>query len=78
MAYQLHLDSYIATCPILVVDDQLLIRRLIEALLKKAGFDNIEFAENGVEALEKIASLKPACVILDVNMPVMDGIETLA
>ncbi len=67
-----------ANCPILVVDDEKLIRLFVEALLKKSGFTVIAFAVNGVDALEMIPKVRPACVILDVNMPVMNGLETLA
>lgn len=62
---------------ILVVDDDEIIRLYLAAYLKEAGFKNILFAENGVEALEIVTSESPACVVLDINMPVMDGTEFL-
>jgi len=61
---------------ILVVDDEKHIARLIQVNLERVGYDIIT-AENGKEALEKIDSEHPELVILDVMMPVMDGLETL-
>lgn len=63
--------------PILVADDDEAIRFFVAAHLGEAGFKNISFAENGVEALAKISKIKPACVVLDIMMPVMDGNEVL-
>lgn len=60
----------------LVVDDSALIRRFIKDTLIKAGYI-VETANNGRECLEKVLSFQPDVVTLDVNMPVMDGIECL-
>lgn len=58
---------------ILVVDDENLIRQLMSALL--AGFGKIELAESGDDAFQKIEAGKPDLIILDVQMPDMDGYE---
>lgn len=58
---------------ILVVDDELPIRLLMSVLLK--DFGRIEIAESGKEALEKIDELNPDLIILDVQMPEMNGYE---
>lgn len=58
---------------ILVVDDDELICQLMSTLLK--GFGNIEIAESGEEALEKSAEIMPDLIILDVQMPGLDGYE---
>lgn len=58
---------------ILVVDDEMPIRHLMSMLLK--DFGNVEMAESGKEALEKVNSLNPDLVILDVQMPEMNGYE---
>lgn len=58
---------------ILIVDDENLIRQLMTALL--AGFGDIETAESGTEGLEKAASFEPDVIVLDVQMPDMDGYE---
>jgi len=60
---------------ILVVDDQAFIRHILGADLKKEGFE-VDFAENGQQALGKLKSIKPSLILLDVMMPVMDGYET--
>lgn len=60
---------------ILVVDDSDLIRELIGACLMTEGYDNICFAENGQDALEVIRLELPDLIILDLEMPVMDGFE---
>ena len=65
-------------CPmprtILVVDDDPHIRQLIVFALAKAGLDAIE-AEDGEAALAAVAAHAPDLIILDINMPRMDGIE---
>lgn len=61
---------------ILLVDDQPLFRGAIAALI--AGQDDLEVvgeAENGLEAVEKSHALDPDLVVMDVEMPVMDGVE---
>ena len=58
---------------VLVVDDEDMTRQMIVMFLKISGIEAAE-AENGVDALEKIAVQKPDAIILDVMMPEMDGI----
>ena len=60
---------------ILVVDDSDLIRELIGACLMTDGYYNICYAENGRDALEVIDLETPDLIILDLEMPVMDGFE---
>jgi len=62
---------------ILLVDDEAHIRKFISLLLRHLGVTRIFEAPNGSEALVIYAREKPDLVMLDVNMPVMDGIETL-
>jgi two-component system OmpR family response regulator len=59
---------------ILVVDDDPHIRQLLVFALAKAGLASLE-AEHGEEALAQIAAQPPDLVILDINMPRMDGLE---
>ena len=61
---------------ILVVDDSAIIRRYLIKLLQEAGYE-VDFAKNGQEALEKIRQRHYSLVTLDIEMPVLDGIETL-
>ncbi len=63
---------------VLVVDDSAVIRRLISDLFaKESAIEVAGTASNGLTALEKIAQLNPDLVMLDVEMPEMDGLETV-
>jgi len=62
------------TC--LVVDDSRVVRKVARRILEGQGFDVIE-AEDGQQALESCRRQLPGCVLLDWNMPVMNGIEFL-
>ncbi len=63
---------------IVVVDDHALFRAGLVGLLEgMPGFDVVGEAENGAVALEVIARTRPEIVLLDVNMPVMDGVEVV-
>jgi DNA-binding response OmpR family regulator len=61
---------------ILVVDDEEGIRQLYKEELEDEGYE-VELAERGEEALEKISKAKPDVVILDLKMPGMGGLEVL-
>lgn len=61
---------------ILAVDDQVGVRRLVEEVFKLAGY-RVRTAAHGREALALIAEERPDLVLLDMRMPVMDGLETL-
>ncbi len=64
---------------VLVVDDQLLMRDGLASLLNvQPGIDVVGTAENGEEALTAVADLLPDVVLMDVRMPVMDGIAATA
>jgi len=64
------------TIRVLIVDDQALIRTGIATLLaRKADIEVVGQAANGREALELVATLDPDVVLMDVIMPVMDGVE---
>ncbi len=62
---------------ILVVDDMSTMRRIVKNILKQLGFSNMEEAENGQEALQKLRAEPFGFVVSDWNMPVMPGIEML-
>ena len=63
---------------VLVVDDVAMVRRLVvDALSIDAEIQVVGVAENGREALEKIPVVHPDLLILDYEMPEMDGLETL-
>ena len=60
---------------ILMVDDELDNRVMMRYFLESWGYD-VELAANGQEALQKLAETGPDLVLLDLEMPVMDGFET--
>ena len=62
---------------ILVVDDEEYIRRLIVRILSDEGYAVIT-AACGKDALERLADSQVSLVLLDIRMPEMDGIQTLA
>ncbi len=59
---------------ILVVDDDSVTRKLLGLYLRAKGYD-VAFAENGLDALEKLGTENINIVLTDLNMPYMDGIE---
>jgi two-component system response regulator AtoC len=61
---------------ILVVDDEIIIRDLLEDFLGRKGYD-VYTASDGRAAIAKVKEIKPHIVLLDIKMPVMDGIEAL-
>lgn len=63
--------------PVLVVDDYQTMLRIITNLLKQIGFNNVEVASDGSEALEKIKKGSYGLVISDWNMEPMTGYELL-
>jgi two-component system chemotaxis response regulator CheY len=62
---------------VLVVDDFPTMRRIVKNLLKQLGFENIDEAEDGVQALNKLKSGNYGLVVSDWNMPNMEGIDLL-
>lgn len=69
------IKNEILNSKILIVEDDYLARVILKEIFKKQGFSNIEEAENGKEGLEKTIILRPDLIIMDVQMPEMDGIE---
>src|SRR6476660_3591868 len=65
-----------AKARILVVDDSSLVRLYYRSALEKGGFE-VEQAINGIEAMERVLSQPFDLVIVDVNMPRMDGFTFL-
>ena len=62
---------------ILVVDDFSTMRRIVRNLLKELGFSNVDEAEDGVMALQKLQHDAFEFVVTDWNMPNMDGLTLL-
>ena len=63
--------------PVLVVDDYKTMLRIISNLLKQLGFENVEEASDGTEALDKMKKSTYGLVISDWNMEPMTGYELL-
>jgi two-component system, chemotaxis family, chemotaxis protein CheY len=61
----------------LVVDDFSTMRRIVRNLLKELGYTNVDEAEDGVVALQKLNSAQFDFVVTDWNMPNMDGLTLL-
>ena len=59
---------------ILVVEDQADNRRILQDLLTRAGYEII-LAENGQEALEVVARERPNLILMDIQLPLLDGYE---
>jgi two-component system, OmpR family, response regulator MprA len=59
---------------VLVVDDEPAVRTALERALRIEGYD-VELAEDGLEALQRLAAHSPDAVVLDVLMPNIDGLE---
>ncbi len=64
---------------LLIVDDDKIFLKIFRDTLAKDYVDRyeVDVAENGIEALEKIEEFHPDLIVLDVKMPKMDGIEFL-
>ncbi|QSZ42292.1 chemotaxis-specific protein-glutamate methyltransferase CheB [Sulfurimonas aquatica] len=59
---------------ILIVDDSALVRKQLKEIISTLDF-NIDFAKNGHEAVEKATSFQYDIITMDINMPIMDGLE---
>ncbi|MFC1745722.1 chemotaxis response regulator protein-glutamate methylesterase [Candidatus Riflebacteria bacterium] len=61
-----------------VIEDSISIRKAIESLIKKnEGLELLQSGKNGQEAVDIVRTLKPDCIILDIEMPIMNGIEAI-
>ena len=71
------IEQVAASVPrVLVVDDSSLVRLYYRDVLKKSGFD-VDQAMNGLEAMERVLAQPFDLLIVDVNMPKMDGFSFL-
>lgn len=68
----------ILSAPILIIDDQMVNARLLEEILRKNGYKNITCVHDARAAGTTYAALKPRAVILDINMPYLDGFDVIA
>jgi DNA-binding NarL/FixJ family response regulator len=66
---------WVAPPTVLIVDDHPAFRSLARALLESEGFAVVGEAEDGASAIAAVAELRPAVVLLDVQLPDLDGFE---
>jgi CheY-like chemotaxis protein len=59
---------------VLVADDHRVVRGLVRSMFEARGFE-VSDVENGAEAVEKAQEFRPDLVVLDLSMPVMNGLE---
>jgi CheY-like chemotaxis protein len=57
---------------VLIVDDHAVIRRMLRAVFEAEGF---QVAADGAEGVQKAQEVKPSLIILDLSMPVMNGLD---
>lgn len=72
-----HVNGALVTERILLADDHQIVRRGLKSLIQGLGpdWEICGEAENGKEAVEKTLTLRPDLVILDISMPVQNGLE---
>ena len=70
-------DSAEKPITVFIVDDHQMVRMGLKSMLNTTGIRVIGEAADGVEAVEKIGRMRPDVVLMDIQMPNMDGIETL-
>lgn len=59
---------------LLIVDDEEGMRRTLRRIMLAKGFD-VDLASNGREAIEKAAAMRPDCILMDIKMPQMNGVD---
>jgi CheY-like chemotaxis protein len=62
---------------VLIADDEPITRTLVKLLLERDGYSVIE-AQNGAEALDLAVRHSPSLIVMDLNMPTMDGYEAIS
>jgi len=60
---------------VLIADDHEMVRQGIRTLLEERGIEVVGEAANGKEAVEKVSDLEPDVILIDISLPIMDGIE---
>jgi two-component system chemotaxis response regulator CheY len=63
---------------VVIADDSLVVSRQLAKVIEESGeYQIVGQAKNGAEAIKLFQSLKPDAVLMDINMPIMDGIQSL-
>lgn len=63
---------------VLIAEDDYLVREELKRALRKLSCELVGEANNGAEALQMVQELKPDIVLMDIKMPIMDGLEATA
>ncbi len=63
---------------VLIVDDSVFMRQAITKLLSEPDIEIIDTAKNGAEGVEKAKALKPDVITMDIEMPIMNGLQAVA
>lgn len=61
--------------PVLLVEDNKINQKITLFALNKLGFTQVEIADNGLEAMERIQNIHYKLVLMDIQMPIMDGFD---
>jgi len=62
---------------VLIADDDSMLREMLKLILHSEGYKVVGEASNGIDAVMQCVKLKPDLVLLDINMPKMDGLQAL-
>lgn len=62
---------------VVVVDDDSMMREMLKLILRSDDYEVVGEASNGVDAISLCDGLQPGLVLLDINMPKMDGLQAL-
>jgi len=62
---------------VIIVEDSLMIRNMLQKALEKCGCNVCAAAKNGKEGIEVFKTYKPDVVFMDLNMPIMDGPDAI-
>ena len=60
---------------VLLADDHVLVRQSLKSLLEREGFQVVGEASDGQEALRKVESLRPDIAVMDISMPILNGVD---
>jgi len=63
------------TARVLLADDHVLVRQALKSLLEREGFEIVAEASDGHEALRQTDALHPDIVVMDISMPMLNGLE---
>ena len=60
---------------VVLADDHVLVRQSLKSLLEREGFQVVAEASDGQEALRQVKSLQPEIAVMDISMPILNGID---